>query len=695
MIKTLKPSIYDRPSVALVDAFTKFSQTSAILSISIGILVFLAWAFNLNELKTIAQGWPSMKVNTSIAFIFAGLSLLLLLPKRVSSNRHWLGILFAVVCALIGFLTLCEYIFEWDLNIDNFMFQDLSNPELGVSIPGRMSPITALNFVLVGVSLCLLNTKLQTASRLRGLLSLIVTIISFFIILLYTYGEPVLPYEVESYTQMAIHTAGVFFTLSLGILFSRHYRDGITALLTSNTPGAILLRWTIPTILVVLFLLGWIRIYGEHAGLFGKVFGLSLNILLFALFVVSLIFNITKKLDRSEKEKIVLTEQLIEEANFRKNLSNITALIMDSLDAVVGMDSEGKIIEWNRQAEVIFGWERADTIGQKLSTLIVPDQYREAHEKGLNQFLKTEVRHISNKRVVLSALHRTGREFPMELSVIPVKESHGWLFYAFVRDISDLKEFEQQQKDLLAMEHLARLAAEQSVNMRDDFLSIAAHELRTPITPISMQLQLMERALEKGTDNDFPSPIKIKLLKWTTSSRKEVDRLARLAEELLDVTRISAGRLQLNLEEVNLSKIVHSQIQRNATNYSKAESDFHTHIEPGVIGKWDRLRLESLVENLLTNAIKYGSNNPIEVKVEIKGTIAIFSVKDNGIGISKDDQLRIFKKFERASSVKDFSGLGLGLYISNEIVKAHGGSIKLESEPLKGSTFQVELPLGI
>lgn len=149
----------------------------------------------------------------------------------------------------------------------------------------------------------------------------------------------------------------------------------------------------------------------------------------------------------------------------------------------------------------------------------------------------------------------------------------------------------------------------------------------------------------------------------------------------------------LNLEEVNLSQLIQSQINRYNEAAQKIGSVLHTSIESEIIGLWDQSRLESMVVNLLTNAIKYGNGNNIEVKLERHGDFATFMVQDHGIGISKDDQGRIFKKFERAASFKNYSGLGLGLYITNEIVRAFHGTIKMESELGQGSTFTVEIPL--
>ncbi len=375
-----------------------------------------------------------------------------------------------------------------------------------------------------------------------------------------------------------------------------------------------------------------------------------------------------------------------------KRASLINGLIRYSLDGVVGMNVEGVITSWNSQAEKIFGWSEAEALGKDLASLIIPHEYREAHSIGLKKFLLTGIGPILNTRIELVGLRKGEVVFPIELTVIPIPDNHGWLFYAYVRDISDRKIIEQHQKNLLQQEHLAREAAEQSVAMRDDFLSIAAHELKTPLTPISMQLQLLERSLNKVTSTDSFS-INKNLLEITKNSKKEVDRLARLIDELLDVSRISAGRLTLHKRKTILNDLIKQVIDRHLNLNVKVVNGIHLDVKEGLTGYWDASRLESVIENLVTNAIKYGEGKPIEIKAWQSGDTVIILVKDQGIGICDEDQKKIFQKFERAVSVKKFSGLGLGLYISRKIVEAHGGVIKLASKVGHGSTFRIELPI--
>ncbi len=250
----------------------------------------------------------------------------------------------------------------------------------------------------------------------------------------------------------------------------------------------------------------------------------------------------------------------------------------------------------------------------------------------------------------------------------------------------------------IQQEQQARSVAEKALQIRDEFMMIAAHELKTPLTPLKMQLHLLKGLIAKVPTFDpslGTSTVQKSLLNLFKSSDQQVDRLSKLVEDLLDVSRISTGHLRLNVEVIDLSKLVCEVVERYQTQWSQANCKVELEVKEKVSGRWDYLRIEQVVVNLLTNAIKYGAGMPIKVKVEVKNHHAKLTVQDFGIGIDEKDQARIFGRYERAISVRHFGGFGLGLYISQQIVQAHGGRILLESKLGIGSTFIVELPLNL
>lgn len=232
--------------------------------------------------------------------------------------------------------------------------------------------------------------------------------------------------------------------------------------------------------------------------------------------------------------------------------------------------------------------------------------------------------------------------------------------------------------------------ARKAILARDEFLSIASHELKTPLTPLKLQLQMLARQIKK---NDLDSFTPEKVIKIIESSDKQMERLSKLIEDLLDVSRITSGKLTLNLEKVDLGEMVKEVMIQYGNHLKDALSKVEVLSAPHVEGYVDKIRLEQVLINLLTNAAKYAPGKSIKVSLEANSSFATIRVKDEGPGISKIDQARIFDRFERVKDNQNIGGLGLGLYISQQIIVAHEGHIWVESEIGKGSTFVIEVPL--
>jgi PAS domain S-box-containing protein len=233
--------------------------------------------------------------------------------------------------------------------------------------------------------------------------------------------------------------------------------------------------------------------------------------------------------------------------------------------------------------------------------------------------------------------------------------------------------------------------AQQAIRARDEFLSIASHELRTPLTPLRLQLHdLVVRARARELASQPPERLTARL----ESASRQVDRLTGLVSNLLDVTRIVGGRVKLEPEQFDLVALVREVLERAEPEAQRGHYRVQLDGEGAIVGRWDRLRIDQVVTNLMSNALKYGQGHPIDVRVWREGDLALVQVRDRGIGISAEHLERIFHRFERAVSERAFGGLGLGLYIVRRLVEAHGGSVRVESEPGQGAAFTVELPIG-
>jgi signal transduction histidine kinase len=239
-----------------------------------------------------------------------------------------------------------------------------------------------------------------------------------------------------------------------------------------------------------------------------------------------------------------------------------------------------------------------------------------------------------------------------------------------------------------ALENAAGFAQiEEAVRSRDEFLAIASHELKTPLTPLTLQIDDFQRVLVRRglTDEGVTQRLGTMV--------RQANRLSKLVENLLDLSRIAAGRLTLQPEEFDFSEMVRDVVRRL---YPEAEGlgcALDVRADQAVRGRWDQLRLEQVVTNLLANAVKYGASHPIEIEVDSAERSVRLVVRDHGIGMSPQDAARVFERFERAVSVRHYGGLGLGLYITRQIVEAHGGQISVDSRLGSGATFTVVLPV--
>jgi signal transduction histidine kinase len=242
----------------------------------------------------------------------------------------------------------------------------------------------------------------------------------------------------------------------------------------------------------------------------------------------------------------------------------------------------------------------------------------------------------------------------------------------------------------LAVEN-ARLytEAQAAIKLRDEFLSIASHELKTPLTSLQLQIQALRRNARLGRLEALEPR---RLLPVLETLGRQGDRLAKLVQELLDVSRMAGGGLTLAPAPMDLVALVREVLDEHRTRAKAAHTKLSLRGDAEVQGVWDRDKLEHVIENLVANAIKYGAGKPVEVTIEATADEARITVRDEGIGIPQEDQARIFGRFERAVSKQHYGGFGLGLWIVQQMVEAHGGKVSVQSEPGKGATFTVTLP---
>ncbi|RFZ85600.1 PAS domain S-box protein [Mucilaginibacter terrenus] len=350
----------------------------------------------------------------------------------------------------------------------------------------------------------------------------------------------------------------------------------------------------------------------------------------------------------------------------------LAAIIDSSHDAIISKTLAGIITSWNGSAKRMFGYDESEVIGKHISILIPTDRLNEENIIISNIASGKKVDHFETIR-----LRKDGSEINISLTISPIRDATGKIIGAskIARDITEQLEIREKLRQY--NEELEKINS-----YKDEFIGMASHELKTPLTSLTGYLQLLLRNVQNDKDKVFAS-----------KAVAQISRLTTLVSDLLDISKIQSGQLPLNYELFDLDDMIAETIG-DVQQTTSHEIFFERSGTPKLLNG-DRQRLEQVLINFLTNAIKYSPEaKKAIVTSSTQGDVIRFSVKDFGIGISKDQHDRIFSRYYRVQDTgPGFSGLGIGLYITAGIVSRHNGKIGLESEPGKGSEFWVELPI--
>jgi PAS domain S-box-containing protein len=373
------------------------------------------------------------------------------------------------------------------------------------------------------------------------------------------------------------------------------------------------------------------------------------------------------------------------EAALRESEGRTARILETAHEAFIAMDSRGRVVAWNRQAEVTFGWRRDEAIGRVLAELIVPARYRDAHARGLRRFLDTRQSARLDRHLEMTALRRDGREFPVEMTMAPMRLGATYVFNAFVHDITARK---QSEVELQA----AKEAAEAANRAKSEFLANMSHEIRTPMNGILGMVGLALDTDLSAEQREFLGAVK-----------SSADSLFQVVNDILDFSKIEAGHLALDPVEFSLRDSLGEILKTLALRAHRKGLELACHIHPEVpdslVGDVGRLR--QVLVNLVGNAIKFTEAGEVVVRVEARDKTADevcvhVRVQDTGMGIPVDKLSEIFSPFVQAdgSMTRRFGGTGLGLTISTRLVEMMRGSLWAESEVGRGSTFHFTARLG-
>ena len=346
------------------------------------------------------------------------------------------------------------------------------------------------------------------------------------------------------------------------------------------------------------------------------------------------------------------------------------AIINAALDAVISIDQEGRIIEWNHRAKEIFGWEMHEVFGQTISSSIIPDKHRESHTKGMERFLRTGYGPVLNKRIEIEAQHKDGHTFPVELAISPIKlsESGTYIFSAFVRDISERKEMESKRERLM-------VELEKANKYLSDFAHVVSHDLKEPLRSISTLASWIQEDHEEYINEEGKEHFSMMV--------KNIVLMEELIEGVLSYSKLGKSRDQM--EKIEVGHFLREMVKGFAV---------PSHISVDL--NWDfptiyfnPIHLRQIFQNLLSNAIKYNDKQKgcVRMGVKDKGEYWEFFVADNGRGIEEKYYEKIFQIFQSLDKKTNFESSGIGLSIVKKIIEIYGGRIWVNAKLGKGSTF--------
>lgn len=378
-----------------------------------------------------------------------------------------------------------------------------------------------------------------------------------------------------------------------------------------------------------------------------------------------------------------VTEERYHEAELKETLSLLRTTLESTADGILVVDLHEQVVTFNQKfidiwklpRELLFNRDDRKLLAHVVASVAEPEAFL------------ARVRYLydhPDEESTDSIASADGRTF--ERWTQPQRLDHQvigriWSF----RDVTARLAAEAERDRLLERERAARERAEEEVRARNEFLSVAAHELRTPITSLQLSVQgLLQNVFGLLEDSRLARPLR--------TIERQSRRLTRLVGDLLDLSRIDAGGLDLALAEMDLAEAAAAAATRFEEDLKQAGCPIELDLEPAR-GRWDRARLDQVITNLLSNAMRYGAGGPIALRVRQSGERARLMVEDHGTGIAPDKLAHIFERFERGGASRSFGGLGLGLYIARGIVERLGGTISVTSSVGQGSIFTVELLL--
>ncbi len=669
---------------AAVAAYQKAAAVLAGGAMLVGVLSLVGLIWGLDALTRIAGSTSSIKANAAVSILLAGVALWLLSREPIGTARRRIGQGMALLVVLVGLLTLVEFAFGWSIGIDQALLREEPGA-FGTRYPGRMAIAAAVDLVLLGAALFLLGTR--APAGIAQWLACIAGLISLLPFTGYLYGADFLS-ELGVQVQMSLPAAAGLLLLSLGVLLARPDQGLMTAI-TSDTSGGAVSRRLLPAALLLPLLLGWIRLSGQRAGLYGTELGLAVFALANISTLVVLVILNARRLyeadqrrtrDEEERERLLRREQAAR-AEAEAASARFRGLVESGPDAILMVDEEGRITLVNSQAERLFGYPREELLGKPVEVL-VPERFRERHVSYRAGYVAAPRTRPMGVGLDLYALRRDGTELPVEISLSPLSTEQGLQVIAGIRDITARKQAEEQIRSLnRALEQ--RAAALEATNKELEAFSYSvSHDLRAPLRSID--------GFSQALLEDYGDTLDAMGQDYLRRVRAATQRMGQLIDDILKLSRIT--RAEMRSQTVDLSALAHAVAEELQQRDPQRRVEWR--IAEGVIVQGDPPLLRVVLENLLGNAWKFTSKREearIEFGVLRQDDQPVYYVRDNGAGFDMARVDKLFRPFQRLHTEEEFPGTGIGLATVQRIILRHGGRIWAEGAVGQGATFYFTL----
>lgn len=666
MLSSLRPRIE-----ALFAAIPIAAGAFAVVS---GALVLMGWFLKVPFLTSLSPDWGSVKANTALGLGLAGVALILLSRESSSRRRRWTGYAVAGVVALVGAITLLEYITGWDPGFDQLLVTEPPGAP-GTSAPGRMAPATALSFLLVGSALLLRRVLPRRWIPPTQSIALVTFLLSLFALLSHLFG---LAYygQHPSFTTMAPPTAVPFLALAVGLLLMQA-NHGVPAMLVDTGPAGWMAR-RVPLLIPVLLLVAWLRLLGERMGFYALDVGIAGLISMSVAILSTLGWMACKSLLRADTDRrLADLARLASEEGFRATFEQAAIGIMH-------VRQGGAVVRANRVLGELLGYSSEELLQMTTLDLLHPDDMDAALEPARQVYEGERASYSTEKRYV----RKDGSIVPVHLTLSLARTEDGEpdYFVEIVEDISQRKAAEEEIRKLnanLEQRVLERTTELQQANQElEAFTYSVSHDLRAPVRAIN--------GFTKIILEDYPSELPDEVVRYLGLVANSGEYMGRLIDDLLALSRI--GRAPLRKQRVSVAEIA-----------ARAFESLHEACE----GRSVRLRMGDLpdvqaeptmlyqvFENLLSNAVKFTRGREeaiIRVDARQENGKTLYAVSDNGAGFDMKYANKLFQPFQRLHSANDFPGTGVGLAIVRRIVARHGGTVRAESAVGEGATFLFSL----